>query len=388
MFLLIPVGRTSTKGSPKLITGPEALASLADRLVKRSRVAVDTEAASFHRYVDRVYLIQLSSDRETALVDPLAVDDLTPLGDILARADIEIIFHDADYDLRILDRDYGFSACNLFDTRIAAQFAGEPQLGLGALLEKHFSVAMNKKLQRADWSCRPLTAEMIEYAADDTRYLAALRDKLVTELDRMNRLSWAEEEFRLLESIRWTQPVSDEMAFTRMKGAKALPPRALGILRELHAWREGTAKALDRAPFRVLGNSALLAVARAAPRDLRRLHGIPGVPPSATKRYGKELVEAVGRGLKIPRKDLPRIQRPARPDHDHAYDRRLERLKTLRNQRAREIGMDPGTVCPNGTLQAIARAAPKSEAELRDVTELRKWQSETLGAETVLETMK
>lgn len=349
---------------------------------------MDTEAASFHRYVDRVYLVQVSYGHETALIDPLAIDDLAPIGEVISDPDIEVIFHDADYDLRILDRDYGFSARNLFDTRVAAQFAGEPQLGLGALLEKHFSVAINKKFQRADWSRRPLTAEMIEYAADDTRYLSSLRDKLAAELDRTNRMSWAQEEFRHLEKIHWTQPVRDDMGFVRIKGAKALPPRALGILRELHGWREETAKAMDRAPFRVLGNATLVAVAKAAPRDLPRLQAVQGIPASALRRYGPALVEAVGRGLAVPRKDLPKIQRSARPEHDHAYDKRLEQLKALRNRRAEEVAMEPGTVCPNGTLQAIARAMPRNERQLLGIAELREWQMGLLGQEKILEAVR
>ena len=384
-FHSIPVGRKPAGGSPKLIADPEELAKVVSRLAKQPQVAVDTEAASFHRYVDRVYLVQVSYDGETALVDPLAIDDLQPLGEILANPGIEVIFHDADYDLRILNRDFGFAARNVFDTRIAAQFAGEPQLGLGALLEKYFAVSVNKKLQRADWSRRPLTAEMIEYAADDTRYLLSLRDKLASELERLNRMSWAQEEFRNLENLRWTQPLGDEFAYTRIKGAKALQSRSLAVLRELYAWRERTAQALDRAPFRVLGNTSLIALARAAPRDISQLNAVSGVPSSTVKRYGSHIVQAVNRGLAVPRKELPAIRRSARPEHDHGYDRRLERLKVLRNRRAEELSLDPGTLCPNGTLQAIARAAPTTERQLRNVPELRTWQAAVLGPADLLE---
>ena len=162
-------------GAPALITGAEDLARLVDRLAGERRIAFDTEAASFHRYVDRIYLIQVSSDTETALVDPLALPDLSPLGRLLAREDLEVVFHDADYDLRALDRDYGVRARRVFDTRIAAQLLGEPAVGLAALLLQYFGVQMDKKLQRADWSIRPLTPPMISYAAEDTRYLTRLR---------------------------------------------------------------------------------------------------------------------------------------------------------------------------------------------------------------------
>ena len=108
---------------PQMVADHATLNQLASKLSKRNRIAFDTEAASFHRYVDRVYLVQVSSDTELALVDPLAIEDLRPLGKLLADDEIEVVFHDADYDLRILNRDYGFEARNVFDTRIAAQLA-------------------------------------------------------------------------------------------------------------------------------------------------------------------------------------------------------------------------------------------------------------------------
>ncbi len=371
--------------SPQIIADPAALSELAARLASHTRIAVDTEAASFHRYVDRVYLVQVGNDSETALVDPLAFDDLQPIGALLADAKLEVVFHDADYDLRILNRDYGFIARNIFDTRIAAQLAGEESVGLGALLDKYFQVAVNKKFQRADWSQRPLPREMIAYAADDTRYLLPLRDQLSGRLRAMNRLEWAEEEFALLENRRWTQPVDEGNAFLRIKGAKALPRRSLAVLRELHAWRERTASSLDKAPFRILGNAALLSLSRAAPKNLERLSSTPGIPTSAVRRYGAELLEAVTKGLAIPGKDLPRTRRTARPEADHAYDQSLERLKALRNSRAKEINMEPGLLCPNGTLQAVARATPEAIGELESITEMRRWQRSVLGVSAILE---
>jgi ribonuclease D len=112
------------------------LERLFERLRSAPLLAVDTEAASFHRHRDRVYLLQISSRQETAIVDPLAVDSLAPLGEVLADPKIEVVFHDADYDLRLLHQEFGFSAANLFDTRVAAQLLNEPGVGLAALLEK------------------------------------------------------------------------------------------------------------------------------------------------------------------------------------------------------------------------------------------------------------
>lgn len=377
--------RASQPAHHQLIDHPAELRSLVGRLADEPRIALDTEAASFHRYVDRVYLVQLSSDTETALVDPLAVTDLGPIGELLANPKVEVVLHDADYDLRILDRDYGFRAQNIFDTRIAAQLAGEPAVGLGSLLQKHFGAQVDKKYQRADWSRRPLTTEMIAYAADDTRYLTSLRDTLEQRLREMGRLGWVREEFRLLEEIRWTQTgADDEEAYLRIKGARALKARDLAILRELHRWRERTARSLDRARFRVLSNSALLAVAKAAPVNAKRLAAVQGMPTTTAQRYGEPMLRAVKKGLGVPDEKLPRVRRSRRPEPDPEYDQRLERLKQLRNERAQAVGLAPGLVCPNGTLQEVARAGPHSTSELDGVGELRRWQREVVGDSAIL----
>src|SRR5205085_2642905 len=169
------------------IRTPAELADAVATLRREPLVAADTEAASFHRYRDRIYLVQLSSPTLTAIIDPLAIADLSPVGGLLDDPQVEKIFHDADYDLRILDRDYGFRARRLFDTRIAAQLAGEPAVGLAALLEKYVGVKLAKEHQKADWSRRPLPPAMLAYAAADTQHLPALREALRSRLAALRR---------------------------------------------------------------------------------------------------------------------------------------------------------------------------------------------------------
>jgi ribonuclease D len=369
---------------PTLIEQPEALASLARRLAGAPRVALDTEAASFHRYVDRVYLVQLSAGSETVLVDPLAVTDLSPVGALLADPKVEKIFHDADYDLRILDRDYGFRARRLWDTRIAAQLAGETAFGLGALLEKYFGIRLSKKLQRADWSQRPLTPEMIEYAAADTAHLPDLRDLLEQRLRERSRLAWAEEEFEQLEEVRWTGP-GESKGHLQLKGARTLRPREAAVLRALWEWRERTAEALDRAPFRVAGNEVLVALARAAPRTPGALAGAPLMPSSIARRYGDELLAAVAAGLAVPEGDLPRPERRPRHRPDPEADARFQRLRELRARRAPEVGLDPGLILPNWAMQEIAKAAPRTPQDLDAIADIRRWQREVVGDRSILE---
>ena len=362
----------------ELIETSDALSGLFGDLAAESLLAVDTEAASFHRYRDRVYLLQVSSRRRTAVVDPLAVRDLGALGQLLADPGVEIVFHDADYDLRLLEQEYGFRATRLFDTRIAAQLLNEPGIGLAALLEKYFGVRLDKRFQRADWSARPLSREMISYAASDTRHLPGLRDIMREQLAARGRLGWAEEEFELLAQVRWRND-QGEPAFLRMKGAKALKGRALAVLREVHQWREELAARSDRAPFRILSNEPMLEIARAQPRDASALRAMRGVGGELVERRGRELLAAVQRGLELPESEIPRLARAARRPPDPAYETRLERLKALRNELAARYELAPGVLCPNGTLEAIARAEPRSVEELRSIPELRRWQIEEFG---------
>ncbi len=363
-----------------LIQSQAELEALFARLRGEPLLAVDTEAASFHRFIDRVYLLQISSREETAVVDPLAVESLAPLAAALADPAVEIVFHDADYDLRLLDREYGFHATEIFDTRVAAQLLNEPGVGLAALLEKYLGVRLDKRFQRADWSARPLSPEMLEYAASDTRYLPRLRDILKAQLEERGRLAWAAEEFALLDDIRWSPP-EGEPGFLRLKGAKALKGRELAILRELHGWREEVAQRTDRATFRILSNEPMLTMSRQPPGDMTALKAIRGIGAEQAERRGRELLAAVKRGLETPDGELPRVERPPRRPYDPAFETRLERLKAARNQLAVRLELAPGVLCPNGTLEAIARANPDSVEGLGALPELRRWQLREIGAE-------
>lgn len=365
------------------IRTPEALADTVAALRREPLVGADTEAASFHRYRDRIFLVQLSSRTRTAIVDPLALPDLSPVGDLLADPKVEKVFHDADYDLRTFDRDYGFRAAQVFDTRIAAQLTGEPAIGLAALLEKYVGVKLAKEHQKADWSRRPLSQAMLAYAAADTQHLPALRDALRARLVALDRLAWAEEEFGRLGALRWTGTTDGggPDAFLRVKGARALRPRALAALRELYRWRDTLAADQDKATFRIVGNDALLAVAKALPRTPADLARIPELPATLAQRHGPALLARVAAAVALPESDLPRIERTARPPKNPALDARVERLKAARNRVAAELGLDPGVLCSRASLEAVARAvtAPNDRAGLAQVGELRRWQIQVLG---------
>ncbi len=289
-----------------------------------------------------------------------------------------MILHDADYDLRLLHQDYGWRVTNLFDTRVAAQLLGLRSFGLAALLEQYFGLKLDKKHQRADWSMRPLTADMLDYAAQDTRHLLPLRDKLRRELEGKGRWHWAEEEFRRAEGTRW-EDEGPNMAFLRMKGARDLTRRELARLRELAQWRDAIASELDRATFRVAGNEVLLDLARLAPTTREGLFAVKGFPRGMSDVRAQEALQAIARGNEVAEADLPRFPKTQRWDRDPEFDDRVARLKTVRDAMALEFDLDPGVLCSRDRMEAVARRNPRHVEELAEIPELRRWQGEVLG---------
>jgi ribonuclease D len=353
-----------------------------DRFVDEIRgvreIAVDTEGASFHRYVDRIYLLQLTTGEQSAIIDPLSIGKPEGLGQLMEDPSVQVVFHDADYDLRLLRQDYGWLTRNVFDTRIAAQLIGLRSFGLAALLERYFGVKLDKKHQRADWSRRPLSEDMLAYASQDTRWLLQLRDRISETLAEKSRMAWAQEEFGLLEQVRWETENSED-SFMRMKGARDLTRRQLALLRELVRWRDEVSSELDRATFRVVGNEALLEIARRAPRSKDDLSRIKGMPRAMLENRHKEILSAVREGLAVPEASLPRFPRAPRWERDPDYEARVARLKAVRDQAALDLDLDPGVLCSRDRLEAVARRNPKSLEELAEVKELRDWQREVLG---------
>jgi len=341
-------------------------------------LALDTEGASFHRYIDRIYLLQLSTRDVHAIIDPLPIAHPAALGALLEDPKVEVVFHDADYDLRLLHQDYGWHVRRIFDTRIASQLLGVKAFGLAALLEQHFGVKLDKKHQRADWSMRPLTKGMLDYAAQDTLHLLQLRDVLKEQLERKERWSWAQEEFERLEGTRWA-PEDAAESFLRIKGARDLTRRELAVMREVTRWRDAAALALDRATFRVVANDVLLEISRLQPTTAEALGAIKGMPRGMLERSGHEVLAAVQRGLAVPEAQLPRFPKSTRWEKDPEFDDKVGRLKAVRDDAARRLDLDPGVLGSRERLEAVARLVPRSVEELAAIPELRRWQVAEMG---------
>ena len=358
---------------------------LARDLQHARRIALDCEAAGFHRYSDRLCLLQVTTERGTYLIDALACHPGDLLRPVLEDPRVEVVMHGADYDLRLLDRDLGIHLRGLFDTQIAAAILGEPALGLQALLESRLGVTLSKKYQRADWAERPLTEGMLDYAADDTRHLAGLADRLATDLRATGRTAWAAEECRILEESatapREEEPPEDPVV--RVKGARDLTPREVMALRSLLEWRDALARERDRAPFRIVGDRPLLEAVLTRPVDVRQLAAIKGFPSALARSDGDALLERLDDVAQLPDSELRGFPRPTRrgpPRPPPEVEALADRLKAARNRRADELGLDRGTLLPNATILAIAGEAPRSEAALARVDGMRRWQVEAAGA--------
>jgi ribonuclease D len=364
------------------LDGKEAVDRFIASIANTQAIALDTEGASFHRFIDRIYLLQLSTREASAILDPLTIGVPEGLGALLESRKVEVVFHDADYDLRLLHQDYGWRVTNIFDTRVAAQLLGVRAFGLAALLDRFFGVKLDKKHQRADWSMRPLTAGMLEYAAQDTEYLLDLRDRLGNELEKLGRSTWAAEEFKRLEGTQWEAEDARD-AFLRVKGARDLTRRQLALLRELVIWRDGMARVMDRATFRVVSNDTLLELARLAPTARSQLTTVKGMPRGILESRSGEMLAAVERGLAVPEAQLPRFPRAQRWERDSDFDDVVARLKTVRDAAAARLDLDPGVLCPRERLEAVVRRRPTSIEELSEIPELRRWQIAELGEEFI-----
>ncbi|MDX1436224.1 MAG: ribonuclease D [Anaerolineales bacterium] len=346
---------------PILVSEPDQLQGLVEKLHHEAAVAVDTESNSLFAYQEQVCLIQFSTPGDDYLVDPLALPDISSLGEIFKSEQIEKVFHAAEYDLICLKRDYGFQFANIFDTMIAARTLGRGKVGLGAILKTEFDVELNKRYQRANWGQRPLPPEQLAYARLDTHYLLPLRRILKDELVQTGRWELVQEDFERLCKVepRPARGVSESL--WRINGARDLDPQHVAVLQELCRFRDKIARQKNWPVFKIMGNKVLFAIAEAAPRSRQALEKVDGAKWAA-RRYGDGIVKAVRQGLQA---DPPARPRYTRPSSDY-----LNRLDALRNWRKREggrLGVDSDVILPKDLMSSIARQNPQTRQELERI---------------------
>ncbi len=351
------------------------------RILGQARIiGVDLEADSLYHYFEKVCLIQIATESSSYVMDPLALKDLSALQPVFSNPCIRKVFHGADYDIRSLYRDFRLDVENLFDTQLACKFLGLRESGLEALLRSRFQVELNKKYQRADWSQRPLSPEMVEYAAMDGMYLIPLARMLEKELEEKNRLSWVEEECLLLSKVRFS-PSNHGPLYLKVKGAHLLDPRSLAVLEALLEFRETQAQKSDLPPFKVLGNEPLLELATKKPLLPEELEAEKALSRRHVDRYGTRLLQEIHRAMAIPDEDLPVYPREERPDLPSSLRERVKTLKAWRERRAEDLGIEPGILLNNALINGLALKNPRSIEEMEEIPGLKKWRLTHFGRE-------
>jgi ribonuclease D len=361
-----------------LIENNRLLEQVCSGLQHETELALDLEADSLHHYQEKVCLLQLSTHSATWLIDPLQVTDLGPLGALLADPTRLTVFHGGDYDIRSLHRDFGITVGRMYDTMIAAQFVGLTEFGLAALLRSHFGLELDKRFQKADWSQRPLTSDMANYAACDTAHLLQLADSLRVKVDQLGRSAWVAEECALVAANRMVDK-GDGPLFLHCKGAGKLQRRNLAILEQLLQLRDDQARELDRPPFKVMSSESLLIIAERQLRTVHEMSDIPGMTPKVLRRYGNQLTAAVQRGLELPEGRLPRFPR-CKGEPNPGIKARIAMLKKWREQLSAELDLATGLLAPNWLLERIAEQRPTSLEQLASVPGIRHWQLTLWGA--------
>jgi ribonuclease D len=361
----------------RFLDDPRGVEEVLDSLAGEKEIAFDLEADSLHSYREKICLIQISSAGANIVIDPLTCrGSLRGLEALLGDARVRKVVHGGDYDVRLLKKDLGFGVRNLFDTMVAAQFSGRTRFGLAAILEESFSVSMDKKYQRADWSARPLPEELLAYAALDTAWLLPLKQHLEAELSRLGRLSWAEEEFRLLEQIE-PQPAK-KISALNVKGARRLEPWSRALLQRLLVIRDEAAQRMDRPPFKVISNQVLLSWCQSPPKSKEEVMQTRGASKRILALLAPAVLDALGRPVEPG-------EGPAPPPSEYdplTSDQRklLQSLKQVRTGMEEKLGLPPGLLVNSATLERLCRMETGEALAFID-TGLKDWQREAAGEE-------
>jgi len=347
------------------INSADALADFLPTLDPHSQVAIDTEADSLHCYFEKLCLVQLGVPETTAIVDPLAGFPLEPL--FHAFADKELILHGADYDLRLLRRAGFAEPRRIFDTMIAARLCGIAEFSLAALIDKYFGVKLAKASQRANWAQRPLSPVMIDYAANDTRFLHSLAKIFAAELERLGRVRWFEESCERAVQITAVSRERDAEEVWRIAGSGLLRGRAAALLRELWRWRDAEAQATDRPAFHILHNEQLIQAATEL--DAGRKAEFKQLRGARLQRFH----EAIERALQLPEDEWPKYVRTNRARPTREEEARFRQLKTKRDKLAADLKLDPSLIAPKAMLERL------SVGDCEAAERLLPWQREMLG---------
>ena len=364
----------------QFIAADQDLAAACDKLAKAPLIGVDLEADSMHSFTEKICLIQVAGGEMAYLIDPFLIKDFSPFSALLEDPSIIKVFHGSDFDVRSLDRELSVTIANLFDTEIACRFLNVKERGLGALLQAHFNVFVDKKFQKVDWSRRPLKEDMIAYSVGDVAHLKPLYELLKRQLEDIGRYEWAREEFDLQAKVRY-EANHQLPLFKRFKGAGKLDNRTLAVLENLLLVRLDMARKKDLPLFKIMSNQSIMDMAQAKPGSAGKMIDMHALSKKQAAMYGDACEKAISSAMALPRKDLPAYPKTRMPKKTSEVLDCIDRLRAMRERLSVTLAMEPGFLINNNLISALAFALPRSKDDLLAIEGMRRWQVDAMGDE-------
>ena len=361
------------RGLPELVTTGEQLARVLGTLRDDGSFAYDSEFIGEQSYHPQLCLVQVASRSTLALIDPLAALDMTPFWELLADASVTKIVHAGDSDIEPVVRHLQRPAANVFDTQIAAGFVGLPYpISLKKLVLEFTGVQLGRDLGFSDWQQRPLSPVQIRYAADDVRYLPAAHRSMLARLEALGHAQHAEDECAAAcDMARFG--FDPQTQYLRVRGGNLLAPRALAVLKELTAWRDGAARRHDKPPRAFLKDEVMVELARERPGSIADLARIRGLPKAITEEFGADIVAAVARAQSTPKPELPAPE----PEPGAADKFRADALFAVLQCLCAGSSLDQGLVASRRELEKFYLHVAHGTGELPSL--LQGWRREAVG---------
>lgn len=336
----------------------EELITLSKHLATQRVIAVDTEFMREKTYYAKLCLIQISDEQgEISLIDPIALEDISPLKSVMCNPNVLKVFHAGGQDLEIFYQIFGEAVYPIFDTQSAASLLGyRDQIGYGALVLKELDVQLSKADSFTDWSKRPLEKSQIEYAADDVVYLMQMFPQIIAKLHNLGRQTWLDEEFRQKEQNDYFE-VDWNNLFRRVKKVSSLSRRQLAVARYVTIWREKLAQERNIPKKWVCGDETLVEIARRSPQNIEKVKSIRGVTPLVVKNAAS-LFDAIQKGKELPEDELPEIKRRQKPVED--LESHVDLMMALVRQRAKDNNIATTQLASRSSLEHFAENPDES----------------------------
>jgi len=357
------------------------LKEIAGSLETEKMIAADVEADSMFNFREKICLVQIASRKHNFVIDTVKIRNMSSLKPVFSNQKIQKVFHGADFDVRSLFRDFGITINGLFDTELASRFLGFRETGLDAVIRGKFDIEMDKRFRKKDWSQRPLSEEMMAYAANDVAYLLPLAGMLTNELKKAGRLSWVQEECEVLSRVRSTPSSDTDPLFIKFRGAGRLDQQTLAVLEALLQFRITVAEEKDVPPFKVMSNNVMVSLAKEKPGSLVKIGNSNILSKKQVDMYGRKLVETIKNAVRLPESELPCYPRRRAPVLKASVHKRIKILKEWRTIVAERLLLDPGLFLNKNMLTAIASQQPDDVNGLKNIHGLKKWQRRHFGEE-------